>query len=245
MAVEITLEKIELVKDRTGVSYKEAKDALEAAEGNVVDAIIAIEEDINLTGSNKAREQAVQVVEKIKDYVKKGNVSRIMIKKENEVLLNLPVTAGIVGAVIAPWAAIVGVIVAFGSKCTIELMKEDGTIVDVSEKATDKFGDAAAAGADLAGSIKDKSSDVYDSVKTKAQDVFTPSEDKPSMKSEGLKDTLDEMWEAAKKRVDQTDDGETEEGLDETLKTAEAAADAAANDAAGKKDEEKDPAGPF
>ena len=29
--MEITLEKIELVKDRTGVSYKEAKEALEAA----------------------------------------------------------------------------------------------------------------------------------------------------------------------------------------------------------------------
>ena len=31
--MEITLEKIELVKDRTGVTYKEAKEALEAAEG--------------------------------------------------------------------------------------------------------------------------------------------------------------------------------------------------------------------
>ena len=31
--MEITLEKIELVKDRTGVSYKEAKEALEAAGG--------------------------------------------------------------------------------------------------------------------------------------------------------------------------------------------------------------------
>lgn len=40
--MEITLEKIELVKDRTGVTYKEAKEALEAADGNVVDAIIAI-----------------------------------------------------------------------------------------------------------------------------------------------------------------------------------------------------------
>ena len=42
--MEITLEKIELVKDRTGVSYKEAKEALEAADGSVVDAIISIEE---------------------------------------------------------------------------------------------------------------------------------------------------------------------------------------------------------
>ena len=31
--MEITLEKIELVRDRTGVTYKEAKEALEAADG--------------------------------------------------------------------------------------------------------------------------------------------------------------------------------------------------------------------
>ena len=37
--MEITLEKIELVKDRTGVSYREAKSALEEADGSVVDAI--------------------------------------------------------------------------------------------------------------------------------------------------------------------------------------------------------------
>ncbi len=45
--MEITLEKIELVKDRTGVTYAEAKAALEEADGSVVDAIIAIEETIN------------------------------------------------------------------------------------------------------------------------------------------------------------------------------------------------------
>ena len=42
--MEITLEKIELVKDRTGVTYKEAKEALEQADGNVVEAIISLEE---------------------------------------------------------------------------------------------------------------------------------------------------------------------------------------------------------
>ena len=54
--MEITLEKIELVKDRTGVSYKEAKDALEAADGSVVDAIIAIEETVDVKPGAKANE---------------------------------------------------------------------------------------------------------------------------------------------------------------------------------------------
>jgi len=207
---EITLEKIELVKDRTGVSYKEAKDALEEADGNVVDAIICIEEKINLSGSNKAIEHAQQVVEKIKEYVKKGNVARIVIKKDDEALLNLPLNAGIIGAMIAPWAAVVGVVAAFGTKCKIELIKDDGSIIDVSEKANDKFGDAAAKGADIAESIREKSGDVYDSVRTKAQDVMNQSQGKSSDKTEGFKDTVDEMWEAAKKRVGMTDEADNE-----------------------------------
>jgi hypothetical protein len=49
--MEITLEKIELVKDRTGVSYKVAKEALEAANGSVIDAIINIEEGAGIPES--------------------------------------------------------------------------------------------------------------------------------------------------------------------------------------------------
>ena len=45
--MEITLEKIELVKDRTGVTYKEAKEALEKVNGNVVDAIILLENEVD------------------------------------------------------------------------------------------------------------------------------------------------------------------------------------------------------
>ena len=54
--MEVTLEKIELVKDRTGVSYKEAKEALEAADGSVVDAIINIEENIDELGGKSIGE---------------------------------------------------------------------------------------------------------------------------------------------------------------------------------------------
>ena len=75
--MEITLEKIELVKDRTGVSYKEAKDALEAAEGSVVDAIIAIEDTVDEKPAKKVNEAANETVDKIKDMVKKGNISKI------------------------------------------------------------------------------------------------------------------------------------------------------------------------
>ncbi|MDR2487217.1 MAG: DUF4342 domain-containing protein, partial [Clostridiales Family XIII bacterium] len=154
----------------------------------------------------RAREQAAQVVDKIKEYVKKGNVARILITKDDEALLNLPLNAGIIGTVIAPWAAVLGVFVAFGTKCKIELVKDDGTVIDISEKANDRFGDVASKGADIAGTIKEKGGDVYDSVKAKAQDTFGQQGAKATMKSEDFKDTVDEMWEAAKKRVEHVDE---------------------------------------
>ena len=42
--MEITLEKIDLLRKRANVSYKEAKHALEENEGNVVEALAYLEE---------------------------------------------------------------------------------------------------------------------------------------------------------------------------------------------------------
>ncbi len=101
--MEITLEKIELVKDRTGVTYAEAKQALEETDGSVVDAIIAIEEIINSGEKGKGfGKKGEALFSRLKEIVKKGNVSKIQVKKDGELVLNVPVNAGLVGVVIAP-----------------------------------------------------------------------------------------------------------------------------------------------
>lgn len=170
--MEITLEKIELVKDRTGVSYKEAKEALEAAEGSVVDAIINIEESIDIKNKSKIGEQGAHIVDKVKEAIKKGNVAKIIVKKNDEIIMNLPVNVGIVGTVLAPWAAVAGVIAAFGTKCVIELVKDDGEIIDISEMATDTFDEVVEKGTNIADEVKMKSADVFASVKSKTSDAI-------------------------------------------------------------------------
>jgi hypothetical protein len=169
MDTEITLEKIELVKDRTGVSYKEAKEALEAAKGSVVDAIINIEETINMSGRSRLNDRGAKLIERIKAAVKKGNVTKIIVKKDGEIVLNLPVNVGILGTVIAPWAALIGVIAAFGTKCDIELLTDDGRVIDIGEKAGDAFDEAVERGADIIDDVRTKGADVIDSVRTKAK----------------------------------------------------------------------------
>ena len=152
--MEITLENVELVKDRTGVTYKEAKEALEANDGNVVDAIIAIESAIEAGNKSWVKEDATLVVDKIKAAVKKGNVSKIVISKDDDVLLNLPLNISIIGAVIAPWAAVAGVIAAFGTKCKIALVRDDGEVVDVNGKALDSLEAAKAKSAEVVNKVK-------------------------------------------------------------------------------------------
>lgn len=158
--MEITLEKIELVKDRTGVSYREAKEALEKSGGDVVDAIIAIEDEINKNVGVKISDNTKRITEMIKELVRKGNLSRIKIKKDGEIILNMPVTVGVIGTVLAPWLTVIGSVVALGSKHEIVLIKDDGTEIDLSAKVDD-----AAAG------IKDKGADIAEAVNSKKREV--------------------------------------------------------------------------
>jgi len=174
--MEITLEKIELVKDRTGVSYKEAKEALESADGSVVDAIIAIEESIGEKPKSKfadsAESCANKVADKVKELVKKGNVSKIVVKKDDEVVLNLPLTVGVVGAIIAPIATVIGAITAFGTKCVVEVVKEDGSIIDISEMANETFDGVVEKGSVIADEVREKGTDVYNSVVSKTSEAL-------------------------------------------------------------------------
>lgn len=193
--MEITLEKIELVKDRTGVSYKEAKDALEAADGSVVDAIIAIEETVDEKPARKVNEAANETVDKIKELVKKGNISKITISRDGEVLLNLPLNAGIVGAIVAPWGVIAGVIAAFGFKCKIELTKDDGTVIDISERAGAIGKEVAEKGSVVVDDVVAKGTEAYNNIKDAASDKITEFKNRKDGEEDG-EDVFDECKDA-------------------------------------------------
>ena len=134
--MEITIEKVDLVKDRTGCTYSEAKEALEKAEGSVVDAIIAIEDKSNKEHDKVTGESLKDspIFAKIKEIVDKGNVSRIIISKDDKQIVNFPVTAGVIGAVLVPWGAILGIIAALGTQCSIDFVDENGKVVDIDGK---------------------------------------------------------------------------------------------------------------
>ena len=126
--MEITLESIDAVRERTDASYSEAKEALEKSEGSVVDAIVLLEK--------KSGAKTEEVLDKIKALVKEGNVNKIRVKRGDQVLLTVPVNLGIVGGLIgvaaAPWWGILAAAAAaYGFECKFEIVKEDGSSTDV------------------------------------------------------------------------------------------------------------------
>lgn len=175
--MEITLEKIELVKDRTGVTYKEAKEALENNDGNVVDAIVSIEEKINENGASKIGAKGDDLVKKMKEIAKKGNVSRIVVIRNGETLINIPLTVGVLGTVVAPWGMIVAIVASFGFKCQIEFVKDDGSVIDITEKAGEFYAEAREKAPSAYGDFKEKSADIYENLKGVSSDVFNKAKD--------------------------------------------------------------------
>ena len=88
--------------------------------------------------SAEAENKANEITDKIKALVKEGNVTRIIVKKDDTIILNLPMTLGIVGTVLgaaaAPWALILATIAALGLDCTVEIEKKDGEITIIHGK---------------------------------------------------------------------------------------------------------------
>ncbi len=61
-----------------------------------------------------------EVLKKVKELIKEGNIRRIIIKNEKgKVMIEIPVTLAVVGTVFAPILAAVGALAALVSKCTI------------------------------------------------------------------------------------------------------------------------------
>jgi len=62
--------------------------------------------------------------EKLSELVHEGNVRRIIVKREDDVIAEFPLTAAVIGAVIAPILAAIGAIAALVTDCTIEVERK-------------------------------------------------------------------------------------------------------------------------
>ncbi|MHC1604621.1 MAG: DUF4342 domain-containing protein [Candidatus Methanofastidiosia archaeon] len=81
--------------------------------------------DEKKTKTQEFKVSGEEVVNKIKELIREGNVRKIRIKQKDKTLLEIPLTIGVVGAVIAPTLAALGALAALITECTIEVEKEE------------------------------------------------------------------------------------------------------------------------
>ncbi|MGI6554311.1 MAG: DUF4342 domain-containing protein [Bacillota bacterium] len=125
------LYKIDIIRERLGVSYKEAQEALNEAGGDVVAAIVNLESQERSFEEN-FEERKEKLVNQVQSILKKGNVTKIKVKKGNKVITEIPAAVGalgVVGIVASPPFAVLaglGTIAAMLNDYTLEIEKKDG-----------------------------------------------------------------------------------------------------------------------
>ncbi|WP_371369679.1 hypothetical protein SRRS_27510 [Sporomusa rhizae] len=133
--MDINLEKIDLIRERTGVSYREAKEALERNQGNVIETLIELEDKDKTNWTEEFSVRSTEVIDKVKELVREGNVNKIRVKHDGRVLVEIPVTLGAIGAVVLPQIAALGVLAAVFKRCTIEVVRKEPEQNDSSKEA--------------------------------------------------------------------------------------------------------------
>lgn len=84
----------------------------------------------NPTTSESFQIRGSQLLDRVKELIHEGNIRRIVIKQDTRIIAEFPLTLGVVGTVIAPVLAAVGVLAALLTDCTLEVDR-----VDVAETA--------------------------------------------------------------------------------------------------------------
>ena len=78
------------------------------------------------------------IMDKIKELIQKGNVSKIVVKRNDNVILEMPVTVGAAGVIIglayAQALLLASVIAMVGFGCSVEVYMYDGTVKTILAK---------------------------------------------------------------------------------------------------------------
>ena len=81
------------------------------------------------------------ILKLIKKLLKEGNVTKLTVKKKDEVVLNIPVNAAAIGVVLIPYLSILAGIAAIATDCTIQVERKGDVVVNVNDtlrNASDK-----------------------------------------------------------------------------------------------------------
>lgn len=124
------LKKIDQIKNRTGVSYGAAKEALDKCGGDVLDAIILLENQHHAP-ERPAMEHGKEIWHGLQEVVQTSKDTKIRVMKEGKQVAEVPAAVGvlgIVGALANPGLAAIGAVgsvAALLNKYSLEVKKDN------------------------------------------------------------------------------------------------------------------------
>jgi len=64
------------------------------------------------------------ILDKLKELLREGNIRRVRVRQGERTIAEFPLTAGVVGALLAPALAGIGAVVALANDCSIDVERE-------------------------------------------------------------------------------------------------------------------------
>jgi len=139
----VGLELIEMLRERANVSYEEAREALEKCNNDIVEALIYLEKQDKIKTPPKDNHSTSGFGTTVKKVVRSCNETRFLISKNEQNIIDLPLTIGIITTAIVPPLTVVGLLAALftGHKIRLEKpgsedLKINKTLDDISNAAT-------------------------------------------------------------------------------------------------------------
>lgn len=159
----ITIEKIDNVIHRVpNITCSQAREALLECNGDVIEAIILLESKKSISKTTMQVKQKIECVlnkdseemkelkehlgedfnnikEQAKELIKRSSVIRVIIEKNGKIIINIPLTVGVLGVALLPIYTLIGLSAAVITKYRIKIQNEgDGSIVDLGELTEEK-----------------------------------------------------------------------------------------------------------
>jgi hypothetical protein len=130
--MNITLETIDELRERTNVTYSEAKKALENCNGELVEAIIYLEEK-GVSSSNSSSSKKKNFNKKTKSFFSTITNINFDLLKNGKIILRLPLLIFIIMSIIGFPFVIVGLIISIFIGYKIEFTKNGESLKEFND----------------------------------------------------------------------------------------------------------------
>jgi hypothetical protein len=125
--MDYSLEKIDQIRERTGLGYAAARQLLTDAQGDVLEALVMSEDEMQEDVSARFGRMAAGLLEPVKRTLSRSNRLRLKLKKEEGTVLEIPATLGLAGALLAPKLAAVGAVALLLANYRLEVQRPEET----------------------------------------------------------------------------------------------------------------------